>query len=88
MGGDNDLQWSCCNDGQSLFILFYIAFSSIAFITLRTLIAKPLRLIAVFIHEMSHASVAWLTGGEVHAIQVYHNEGGVTQYAGGWRYVF
>lgn len=87
MGDDNDgdLQWTCCNDKQSLFILFYIAFSSIAFITLRTLVAKPLRLIAVFIHEMSHATAAWLTGGQVDAIQVYHDEGGVTHYSGGLR---
>lgn len=84
-GGNGDLQWSCCNDEQSLFILFYIAFSLIALITLPTLIAKPLRLMAVFLHEMSHAAMAWLTCGHVNTIHVYDNEGGVTSYSGGWR---
>jgi len=84
--GDNaDMEWSCCNDEQTLFVLFYIAFSSITIITLRTVIAKPLRLIATFIHEISHAIMCVLTGGQVKAIQVFHNEGGVTQYWGGWR---
>lgn len=86
MSDDNELEWTCCNDEQTLFILLYIAFSSIAFITLKTLIAKPLRLIAVFIHEMSHATAAWLTGGQVDAIQVYNDEGGVTSYSGGIRW--
>lgn len=85
MGDDNSLRWTCCNDQQTLFILLYLAFASIVLITLHTLIAKPLRLMAVFIHEMSHAVAAWMTGGDVHSIQVYHNEGGVTQYSGGCR---
>ena len=34
---------------------------------------------------MGHASAAWLTGGSVDKIEVYHNEGGVTNFRGGFR---
>jgi hypothetical protein len=39
----------------------------------------------VFIHEYSHALACWLTGGDVRAIRVFDNEGGVTTYVGGCR---
>lgn len=48
-------------------------------------ILKPLKLLAVFFHEWSHATVCWLTGGRVEGIEVYNNEGGVTKYRGGRR---
>ena len=82
--GDGE-QWSCCNDQQTLFILLYIAFCALALITWKTLVAKPMRLMSVFLHEMSHAVACWITGGDVYNIEVYHNEGGVTRYAGGCR---
>ena len=44
-----------------------------------------MRLIAVFIHEMSHAIACWVSGGHVHEIKVWDNEGGVTRYIGGCR---
>lgn len=85
-GGDNGQEtWSCCNDQQTLFILLYIAYVAIAVVTWNTLIAKPMRLIAVFLHEMSHAAACWITCGQVESVQVYHNEGGVTKYRGGCR---
>lgn len=77
--------WSCCNDPQSLFILFYIAFAAIAVVFGKSLLMKPMRLITVFIHEMSHAVACWLTCGNVMQLQVYENEGGVTKYIGGCR---
>jgi hypothetical protein len=90
--GDNDdhndgdeAQWSCCNDSQSLFILLYMAYVLLALITWNTLLAKPMRLVAVFIHEWSHAVACWLTCGEVREIEVHDNEGGVTRYVGGCR---
>lgn len=83
---DNEEErWSCCNDSQSLFILLYIAFVALALITWKSLLAKPMRLMSVFLHEMSHAVACWITGGQVYNIEVYHNEGGVTRYAGGCR---
>jgi Peptidase M50B-like len=85
---NHHLDWSCCNDGQSLFLLLYVAFLSLTFVLLQSVVvAKPLRLVCTFIHELSHAVACWLTGGEVAAIQVFHNEGGVTRYRGGWRCV-
>lgn len=82
---NNNEYWTCCNDDQTLFILFYISFSIIAIITMGTYIAKPIRLIGTFFHEMSHAIACWITCGTVHKIHVYHNEGGITQYNGGIR---
>jgi hypothetical protein len=39
----------------------------------------------VFIHEYSHALACWLTGGNVKAIRVFDNEGGIPMYVGGCR---
>jgi Peptidase M50B-like len=36
---------------------------------------KPMRLLAVFLHEFSHAFLCWITGGKVEAIEVNDNEG-------------
>lgn len=78
-------KWSCCNDSQSLFILLYIAFAALAVVTWNTLLSKPIRLMAVFVHEWSHAIACWLTCGSVRSIEVYENEGGVTTFKGGCR---
>lgn len=83
--GGGEQEWTCCNDNQTLFILLYIAFVALAVITWKTLIAKPMRLIAVFLHEYSHALACWITGGQVRAIRVFDNGGGVTEYMGGCR---
>lgn len=80
-----DGDWSCCNDSQTLFILLYIAFVVIAILTWNTLLAKPIRLIAVFVHEWCHAIACWLTCGSVRKIEVHENEGGVTTFVGGCR---
>jgi Peptidase M50B-like len=82
---NDDETWSCCNDDQTLFILMYIAYVAIAFVTWNTLVAKPVRLVTVFLHEMSHAIACWITCGEVDTVHVYENEGGVTKYRGGCR---
>lgn len=42
-----------------------------------------MKLMAVFVHEMGHATMCWVTGGKVTAINVESNEGGVTKYQGG-----
>jgi Peptidase M50B-like len=88
-GGEMDYanagQWSCCNDSQTLFILLYIAFIVIAILTWNTLLAKPIRLIAVFVHEFCHAIACWLSCGSVRKIEVHENEGGVTTFVGGCR---
>lgn len=82
---EGDGSWTCCNDRQTLFVLLYLAFCTLAILFHDTVLAKPVRLIATFIHEMSHAIVCWLTCGEVRGIQVYENDGGVTTFVGGMR---
>jgi hypothetical protein len=71
---ENNETLSCCNDDQTLFILMYIAYIAIAFATWNAWVAKPVRLIAVFLHEMSHAVACWITGGQVDTLHVYENE--------------
>ena len=83
MGDDNDA--SCCNEPQKAFIYLYLVYLALVFITWETIIAKPMRLLTTSVHEISHAIACWLTGGQVHGIEVYENEGGVTKYVGGCR---
>lgn len=52
---------------------------------MNTAVVKPMKLIAIFMHEMGHASAAWLTGGKVDKIEVWQNEGGVTNFRNGWK---
>ena len=68
------MEWSCCNDEQTVFLLLYVAFVALAILTWNTLLSKPIRLIAVFIHEWCHAVACWLTCGDVRGIQVWENE--------------
>jgi len=44
---------------------------------------RPFKVFVVYIHEISHAIVSLLTGGEVHSISVEWNESGVTQTSAG-----
>ncbi len=75
----------CCNNEQHAFLYLYVIYG-VGIIFLRdTFLFKPMRLLATSIHEISHAAVCWLTGGQVLQLQVYENEGGVTRYRGGWR---
>ena len=67
------------------FLGLYVVYLAAAFVLHESIIVKPMRLLATFVHEMSHAMATWCTGGEVSAIQVYQNEGGVTRYRGGCR---
>jgi len=81
--GDGEAK--CCNEPQSAFLGLYVIYLAAAFVLHDSFIVKPMRLLATFVHEMSHAMATWCTGGEVSAIQVYQNEGGVTRYRGGCR---
>lgn len=76
----------CCGGSETVvFLSLYAGYTLLTYFTMERAIAKPLKLIAVFIHEMGHASAAWLTGGTVDKIEVYQNEGGVTHFRGGIR---
>mmetsp|Transcript_32126 Transcript_32126/g.91115 ORF Transcript_32126/g.91115 Transcript_32126/m.91115 type:complete len:253 (-) Transcript_32126:276-1034(-) len=83
---EESADWSlreCCNTSQIVLISCFLGFLVINGLLFRFSIIKPLKLIAVFIHEMSHATACWLTCGKVTGIEVYDNEGGVTKYIGG-----
>ena len=47
----------------------------------------PLRILVVFLHEFSHAFMAWITGGEVLSLTISHMEGGEVWARGGNRFL-
>ena len=69
----------CCNSEQRLFLILFGCFMVVNTVLWRTPLLKPMKLISTFVHEMGHATACWMTGGEVKAIEVYGNEGGVTK---------
>eukprot|EP00980_Cylindrotheca_fusiformis_P001705 scaffold388_cov114-Cylindrotheca_fusiformis.AAC.14 len=76
----------CCSDiEETVFLCLYAGYSLLTMFFMNWAIAKPMKLIAIFIHEMGHASAAWMTGGKVDKIEVYENEGGVSHFRGGIR---
>jgi hypothetical protein len=72
----------CCQKQETIFLCFYGGYALVALLLGKTALLKPVRLLAVFVHEFGHASMCWLTGGSVKKIEVYNNEGGVTGYTG------
>lgn len=48
---------------------------------------RPYRLFVVFLHEFSHAFMAWATGGQVISMNVVAQEGGVCVTSGGSRFL-
>ena len=82
---NNALIDTCCNEPQKAFAFFYLLYILLIYLTWNTSIVKPMRLITVFVHEMSHAIACWITCGSVRKIEVNHREGGVTRFVGGCR---
>jgi Peptidase M50B-like len=83
-GGNNGAAGaSCCNEKQQAFLYLYLVYMAIVLLAAETIVAKPLRLLATAIHEISHAAVCRITGGQIIKVEVYDNGGGVTQYRGG-----
>jgi len=83
-----ELDWTlsnCCGADETMFCVLFVGFFLGNSFLWNTPLLKPMKLLAVFIHEMSHALACWLTCGEVVAINVFENEGGVTKYRGGCR---
>lgn len=82
------LEWQlsgCCGNEEIIFLSCYAGYVILFFLFQSTIVLKPMRLLAVFLHEFGHASACWVTGGSVKKIEVYQNEGGVTGYTGGCR---
>lgn len=81
-----NLQWNlngCCDTDVVLFLVFYSVYFVLIYWFWNYQFLKPLKLFAVFVHEMSHASAAWLTCGKVKAVEVYGSEAGIVGYSGG-----
>lgn len=55
----------------------------VVFVLWSTPVITPLKILIVFLHEISHAVAAWLTGGEVVSISVSPRQGGLTTTRGG-----
>mmetsp|Transcript_38935 Transcript_38935/g.70148 ORF Transcript_38935/g.70148 Transcript_38935/m.70148 type:complete len:277 (-) Transcript_38935:417-1247(-) len=85
-GGTDWKLTTCCGTDEIIFLCLLFAYLVIIYFLWNTVVMKPMKLIAVFVHEMGHATACWLTCGSVKAIEVYGNEGGVTKYVGGWRW--
>ncbi|KAL7525369.1 hypothetical protein ACHAWF_001328 [Thalassiosira exigua] len=75
----------CCGDEEVIFISLMCGYLLANFLLWNSLLLKPMKFVAVFVHEMGHATACWITGGKVSAIEVYNNEGGVAKYEGGKR---
>lgn len=84
MGVDWQLS-TCCGNEEVVFCCLFAGYFLVNLVLWKTPLLKPMKLIAVFIHEMGHATACWWTGGKVEKIEVYNNEGGVTKYRGGIR---
>jgi len=84
----NDPDWNlekCCESVEYVFMAFYFFYIVANFVLWNSVFIKPMKLVAVFVHEMGHATACWITGGKVNKIEVYDNEGGVTEFQGGCR---
>jgi hypothetical protein len=77
----------CCNTSQlEAFIVIGVT-ALVTSLLWRSAVLAPIKLVAVFLHEFSHASATWLTCGRVSGIEVNENFGGVTTSRGGTRWV-
>uniref|UniRef100_A0A2P2LTI0 Uncharacterized protein LOC105133002 n=2 Tax=Rhizophora mucronata TaxID=61149 RepID=A0A2P2LTI0_RHIMU len=74
---------NCCKHDQAVFLIAIAVYSLVILLLWRTFLMTPFKLIAVFLHETSHAVACKLTCGQVEGMQVHANEGGVTLTRGG-----
>ncbi|KAJ8607800.1 hypothetical protein CTAYLR_009886 [Chrysophaeum taylorii] len=76
----------CCDWRQTATLIAILVYTAFDLALWRVdVVSKPMKLLAVFVHEASHASACILTGGTVRSLEVNINEGGVTRFSGGWR---
>ncbi|MFM2388959.1 MAG: hypothetical protein RLZZ437_514 [Pseudomonadota bacterium] len=64
-----------------------LAVTAVIFALFSTPLLYPLRILAVFFHELSHAAAAILTGGSVDSLSLSANEGGLAFVRGGNRFL-
>lgn len=60
-----------------------LALTALVFALWQTPVVVPLKILIVFLHELSHAIAAWLTGGSVEQISLSPQQGGFAITRGG-----
>lgn len=60
-----------------------LALTAVVFALWQTPVVVPLKILVVFLHELSHATAAWLTGGSVEQISISAQQGGFAMTRGG-----
>lgn len=74
----------CCGAEQRNIIIAISVYVGVDLAAWRVdTMSKPMKLLAVFVHEASHATACLMTGGRVKNLEVNINEGGVTRFSGG-----
>ena len=63
-----------------------LALTALVFALWQTPVVVPLKILIVFLHELSHAIAAWLTGGSVEQISLSSDQGGFAITRGGSRF--
>lgn len=86
----SDPNWSlncCCGHEEIIFISLFFGYLLANFFLWNSLLLKPMKLIAIFVHEVHHAMACWITGGKIQRpIEIHDLEGGgVSKYEGGRR---
>jgi hypothetical protein len=79
--------FSCCEDAQVQTLSLVLGFTFVFLMLWSSQILSPLKHLAVYFHELSHAMAAISTGGKVHGMEVHYSSGehggGVTTHSGG-----
>jgi hypothetical protein len=63
-----------------------LALTGVIFALWQTPVVVPLKILVVFLHELSHALAAWLTGGSVVQLSITPQQGGFAITRGGNRF--
>ena len=77
----------CCGWEEKIFLALYFVYGIIIHCFFRYEIFYPFKLLAVFVHEMSHGSAAWITCGKVKSIVVNLDQSGTASYTGGMQWM-
>ena len=64
-----------------------IVLTAIVFALWRTPVTIPLKILVVFLHELSHAATVVLTGGQVESLTISTDQGGLVMARGGNRFL-
>jgi len=86
MSSVDNVDWKlqeCCNTRQFVIIITIGASLILIALLWNTVVLTPLKFVAVFLHELSHALAACFTCGKVESIEINADQGGSTQTRGG-----